>query len=154
MTNHDFPAASIPNPALEPFAFLIGSWNMTGTHGLMPGTILHGHASFEWLEGGAFILMRSHLDDPRFPATRAILGSDDAKGEYFMLTFDTRGVSRKHNASLHDGVWKWWRDAPNFSQRYQATIADDGNTLIGKGELCKDGTTWEKDLDLTYTREE
>jgi hypothetical protein len=32
------------------------------------------------------------------------------------------------------------------------TIADDGGTIVGKGELSKDGVSWEKDLDLTYTR--
>ena len=46
--------ASIPNPALEPFRVLIGSWDTTGTHGKLPDTILHGHASFEWLEGERF----------------------------------------------------------------------------------------------------
>jgi hypothetical protein len=48
---------------------------------------------------------------------------------------------------------KGWRNAPNFSQRYTWTFEDNGNTIIGKGELSKDGTTWEKDLDLTFTRE-
>ena len=144
--------ASIPNPALEPFRPLIGNWNTTGTHGAVPNIILHGHVSFEWLEGGAFLMMRSEIDDPRFPQGIAILGSDDSEGEYYMLTFDERGVSRKHEVSLHEKIWKWWRNAPGFSQRYEAIISEDGNTIIGKGELSKDGVTWEKDLDLTYTR--
>jgi hypothetical protein len=142
----------IPNPALEPFRVLIGNWETTGTHGLFRDTVLHGHTSFEWLEGGAFILMRSEIDDPRFPRTVAIIGSDDTQKEYYMLTYDERGVSRKHEVSLRDNLWKWWRNAPGFSQRYQGTIVDGGNTILGKGELSKDGTTWEKDLDLTYTR--
>jgi hypothetical protein len=49
-------------------------------------------------------------------------------------------------------VLKWWRNAPDFSQRFTGTIVDDGRTMIGKGELSKDGKAWEKDLDLTYTR--
>jgi hypothetical protein len=146
--------ASIPNPALEPFRVLIGNWNTTGTHGAVPDTILHGHASFEWLEGGAFLVMRSEIDDPRFPNTIAIFGSDDAEEEYYMLTFDERGVSRKYEVSLHDNIWKWWRSAPGFFQRYEGVIADDGNTIIGKGELSKDSSSWEKDLDLTYKRAE
>ena len=144
--------ASIPNPALERFRPLIGNWNTTGTHGAVPNIILHGHVSFEWLEGGAFLMMRSEIDDPRFPQGIAIPGSDDSEGEYYMLTFDERGVSRKHEVSLHEKIWKWWRNAPGFSQRYEAIISEDGNTIIGKGELSKDGVTWEKDLDLTYTR--
>lgn len=145
-------ASAIRNRSLQPFAFLIGTWNTTGTHGLVPDTILHGRTSFEWLENGAFLLMRSEIDDSRFPKGIAILASDDAVGELYMLTFDERGVSRKHEMSLRDNVWAWWRNAPGFFQRYTATIEDDGNTIVGKGELSKDGVTWEKDLDLTYTR--
>jgi hypothetical protein len=69
-----------------------------------------------------------------------------------MLTFDERGVSRKHEVSMRDNTWKWWRSTPGFFQRYEATITNDGNTIVGKGELSKDGVSWEKDLDLTYTR--
>ena len=144
--------ASVPNPALEPFRVLIGNWNTTGTHGAIPDTILHGHASFEWLEGGAFLVMRTEIDDPRFPSTIAIFGSDDSEEEYYMLTFDERGVSRKYEVSLHENIWKWWRSAPGFFQRYEGMITNDGNTIVGKGELSKDGVSWEKDLDLTYTR--
>lgn len=141
MTHNFSQKASIPNPALEPFRVLIGEWNTTGTHGLLPDTNLHGHASFEWLEGGAFMLMRSEIDDPRFPSSIVIFGSDDAQQTYTMLTFDERGVSRKHEMTLRDNLWKWWRNAPGFSQRYEGRIVDDGSTIIGKGELSKDGVT-------------
>jgi len=152
MTQNLAQEASIPNPALEPFRLLIGNWNTTGSHGLDPDTILHGHTSFEWMENGAFLIMRSEIDDPRFPSALAIIGSDDAEGQYYMLTFDERGVSRKHEVTLRDNVWKWWRNAPGFLQRYEGTIVEDGNRIIAKGELSKDGVSWEKDLDLTYTR--
>ena len=154
MNQHSPHDASIPNPALQPFSVLIGNWNTTGTHGLVPDTILHGHTSFEWLENGAFLLIRSEINDPRFPSTIAILGSDDAAAEYYMLTFDERGVSRKHEVTLLNNIWKWWRNAPGFFQRYEGIIEDGGNTIIGRGELSKDGVSWEKDLDLTYKRVE
>jgi hypothetical protein len=154
MNQHSMQEASISNPALQPFSVLIGNWNTTGTHGLVPDTILQGRTSFEWLEGGAFLLMRSEIDDPRFPKGIAIIGSDDSEGEYYMLTFDERGVSRKYDVALHDNIWKWWRNAPGFYQRYEGSIVDSGNMIISKGELSKDGLSWEKDLDLTYKRVE
>jgi len=144
--------ASIPNPALEPFRILIGDWNTVGTHALLPDMTLHGRTSFEWLEGGAFLMMRSEIDETGIPSGIAIFGSDDSAKEYFMLYFDERGVSRKYEVTLRDNIWKWWRNSPGFSQRYTGTIVDDGNTIIGKGELSKDGLSWEKDLDLTYRR--
>ena len=99
-------------------------------------------------------MMRSEIDEPDIPSGIAIIGSDDATKEYFMLYFDERGVSRKYEVSLHDNVLKWWRNAPGFSQRYEGTITDGNNTIIGKGELSKDGTSWEADLNLTYKRVE
>jgi hypothetical protein len=144
--------AAIPNPALEPFAVLIGEWSATGTHPLVPGTVLHGRASFKWIEGGAFLMWLSEVQQEGFPAGVAIFGSDDAAGAYYMMYFDERKVSRKYDVSFQDGVLTWWRDAPGFSQRYTWTITDDGNTIIGKGLLSKDGITWEKDLDLTFKR--
>ena len=144
--------AAIPNPALKAFGVLVGEWSTVGTHPLVPGTTFHGHTSFEWIEGGAFLIMHSEIQEPGIPSGVAIFGSDDSAGEYFMLYFDERGVSRKYGVTLSNNTWKWWRNAPGFSQRFTATIADDGRTIVGRGELSRDGTTWEGDLALTYTR--
>lgn len=141
-----------PNPALEAWRVLVGEWETVGSHGLLPGVTLHGRARFEWIEGGAFLLMRTEIDEPQIPSGIAIFGSDDSTREFFMIYFDERGVSRKYDASFEDNVLKWWRSGPEFSQTYTVTVADGGKRMIGKGELSKDGSTWEKDLDLTYTR--
>jgi hypothetical protein len=146
--------ASIPNPALKPFSVLLGTWETTGSHGLVPDTVLHGRTSFEWLQNGAFLMMRTEIDDPRFPSAVAIFGSDDSEEKYYMLTFDERGVSRRYDVTLRDNLWQWQRNAPGFFQRYEGRIAEDGNTIVTHGQLSKDGVSWEKDLDLTYTRVE
>jgi hypothetical protein len=152
MTQTQKTKAAIPNPALAPLKALIGEWKAVGSHPLLPGETLHGHSTFNWMEGGAFLISHSRVDKEGFPEGIAIFGSDDASGELFMLYFDERKVSRKYDVSVQDNVVKWWRNAPNFSQRYTWTFTDNGDTMIGKGELCKDGNTWEKDLDLTYSR--
>jgi len=144
--------ASIPNPKLKPLSALIGKWKTVGTHPLLPGTTFHGHTTFEWLEGGAFLIMHSEIAEPGIPSGNAIFGSDDDTGEYFMLYFDERGVSRKYEVTLRDDTLKWWRNAPGFSQRFSGTFVDGGRTIVGKGELSKDGSLWEGDLELTYTR--
>jgi hypothetical protein len=145
--HHDSPQeVAIANPALKPFRVLIGNWHTTGTHGQDPATVLHGQTSFAWLENGAFLLMRATIADPRFPGTIAIFGSDDAAAEYYMLTFDARGVSRKYDVTLRNNRWKWWRNAPGLLQRYEVLIEDGGYTMIGRGEVSKDGVSWEQDL--------
>ncbi len=144
--------AAIPNPLLEPFAVLIGEWETVGYHPYLPGKVLHGRTSFSWMEEGAFLMMRSENEEGNLPSGIAIFGSDDAVGELFMLYFDERKVSRKYEVSLQDKVFKWWRNDPAFSQRFTCLINDLDGTMIGKGEMCKDGTSWEKDLELTYRR--
>lgn len=144
--------AQIPNPALTPFGRLVGDWKTAGRHPSLPDKTLAGKSSFSWIEGGAFLRWHSEMDEKGFPAGIALFGSDEATGEFFMLYFDERKISRKYQVSLDNNVLTWWRNAPGFSQRYTWTITDNGDTIIGKGELCQDGTTWEKDLDQTFTR--
>jgi hypothetical protein len=152
MTRQSNREASIPNHLLEPFGVLIGKWETVGTHPMVPGTTFHGLTVFEWLEGGAFVIMHSEIDEPEIPSGVAVIGSDDSSGEFFMLYFDERGVSRKYDVALRDNTLNWWRSTPAFSQRFTGTFTDDGNTIIGKGEMQRDGSTWEGDLDLTYHR--
>lgn len=40
-----------------------------------------------------------------------------------------------------------WRE-----ERFTGTFVDDGNAIVGISELSKDGLTWKRDLELTYTR--
>jgi hypothetical protein len=143
---------SIPNPALEPLGILVGEWDTTGSHPLMPGAALHGHVVFEWIEGGAFLRMYSEVDHPKFPTGVAIFGSDADNGGISMLYFDDRKVSRICSASIDGRVWKWWRDDPSFSQRFVVEISEDGSTMNSKGEMRRNGKSWEGDLELSYTR--
>ncbi len=140
------------NLSLELFGILVGDWETLGSHPLVPDTVLHGQTSFKWLEGGAFLMMHSKIFYEGFPDTISIFGSDNALGTYFMLSFDERGISRIYEVIFQDNVLQWWRNEPGFSQRYSFTFIDNGNTIIGKGELSKDGLNWEKDLNLNYTR--
>ena len=104
------------------------------------------------LTGGAFLMMRTEMEEGKIPASIAIFGSDNTKGEFFMLYFDERKVSRKCDVQFNGNVLKWWRTGPEFSQRYTFTFTDNNNTIISRGEMSENGTTWEPDLDLTYTR--
>ncbi|MGA9097738.1 MAG: hypothetical protein WB392_02265 [Methanotrichaceae archaeon] len=53
---------------------------------------------------------------------------------------------------LSSGVWEMWRDFPGFSQRFEGTFSEDGNTITAHREMSSDGSNWEHDFDLTYTR--
>ncbi|SRR6266496_69165 len=143
--------AAMPNPHLEPFSILVGTWNTVGHHPLIPGVELHGSVTFEWIDNGAFLRMSSVVDNPQIPNGIALFGSDNDAKRIFMLYFDEREISRKYDVSFEDNILKWWRDNPKFSQRFTVTF-DDDNHMTGKGEMCRDGKTWEGDLELVYSR--
>ena len=141
-----------PNPALEPLAPLVGEWRTTGTHPLVPGTTFHGRTSFAWHEGGAFLLMRSEIDEPEVPSGVAVIGSDDAAGTFTMMYFDERGVSRQYTVEVAEGEVSWHRDEAGFAQRMVFTIAADGGRLDAQGRMARNGGSWEDDLQLSYER--
>ena len=141
------------NPRLQALAVLVGEWATVGTHPMLPGKTFHGHASFTWLESGAFLLFHSHIDEPEIPNGVAILGTDDSNPDAgAMLYFDVRNVSREYRWTISSNVWTWSRDELGFSQRMVLTIANDGLRIEAKGQMSRNGKSWEPDLQLTYTR--
>jgi hypothetical protein len=54
--------------------------------------------------------------------------------------------------SIGDGRWELRREGEPFSQRFTATISDDGDTIVGRWEKALDGRTWETDFDFTYRK--
>jgi hypothetical protein len=120
---------------------------------MIPDTVLHGTASITRLEPGGFLQIRSSIhEEVGIPAGVAVVGGDGISGRYVLLHHDERGVSRVYDAALEGRTLRWWRNAPDFAQRYSLTVSPDGRSMAGKGELCRDGSSWEQDLDLTYTR--
>jgi hypothetical protein len=134
---------------LELLGALVGTWTTEGRHPLLPAAI-RGRATFEWLEGGTFLVFRSHYDHPEIPDALAVMGV--IEGELSMQYFDARGVHRVYSVAMSPGTWRFWRDDADFSQRFTGTFSDDGDTITGRGEMSRDGTTWEGDLALTYRR--
>src|SRR5579864_6544891 len=123
-----------PNPALERLNVLVGEWKMQASVG---GQLVgRARAAFEWLEEGAFLVQHADVEPSEFeppaewvanspfPLATAI-GLDDSTERFSMLYGDARGVFRVYQMSLADGVWKVWREAPGFFQRFTGTFSDD-----------------------------
>ena len=100
------------------------------------------------------MLFRSWRSEAPEPAPTAtwVIGSDGAPEPCTALYQDSRGVSRVYRTSLVDGVWKVWRDAPGFWQRFTGTVDVDAGTIRGAWEGSKDGATWTHDFDLVFSR--
>ena len=131
---------------LEP---LIGEWTIEVRHPDI-GEV-HGEMSVESLDGG-YLVQRSALEDTRFPRGISLFGPTEAGDRIVQHYFDSRGVARVYELSLENGVWRTWRDDPEFSQRFTGTFSDDGSTIEVTLERTEPDGTWVHDFDLTYRR--
>jgi len=143
------------NAALEQLAPLLGEWNIEITAMSMdpdPSATVRGHSSFAWLEGGAFLVQHSEMPNSAFPTTTSVMGPDEEASTYRMLYYDSRGVSRIYRMTFSGGIWTLWRDFPGFSQRFHGMFDESGRVITASWEKSTDGSSWEHDFDLTYTK--
>jgi hypothetical protein len=138
------------DPALEPFDALIGTWATEATHPMVDA-VVHGSVTYEWLEGGHFIVQRSHNDHELFPDAICVIGAPEDGDGLVMEYFDSRGVRRTYGISLEDGVLRIWRDAPGFDQRMTAELG--GDTFVAQFQLAETPGEWKDDLKATYRRQ-
>ena len=137
------------DPALEPFDALVGTWETEAQHRLVE-EIVRGSTTFEWLEGGHFLVQRSHVEHELFPDAICIIGAPETGDGLVMETFDSRGIRRTYGTSLENGVWRIWRDHPGFEQRFSATIGPD--RFEGVFELAENPGDWQEDMRVSYRR--
>ncbi len=147
------PDSTDPLKDLDAF---VGEWNVAGAMTLDEPMEISGWTGFEWLAGGGFLVQRSTTEREEFPNTLAVIGPADEGEGYVMHYFDSRGVSRIYTMSLDGRSWTLER-APSgprsdFWQRWIGEFSEDGNTIQGRWETSDDGSAWELDFHLTYTR--
>jgi len=155
------------DPALEELNRLVGTWDTEATHPARPGLVIHGSAEIQWLEGKRFLIHRARTDQAEFPDSISIMGfmgrdrvedpqnpasNVASESRPCMHYFDSRGVFRIFDWSIDQVAWRFWRNAPAFSQRFTGTFQRDGQTIEGQSELCRDDVNWKKDLQITYRR--
>src|SRR5215213_2993517 len=109
------------DPVMEPFEALVGTWETEATHPAVDAVVA-GSISYEWLEGGHFLVQRSRNDHDLFPDAICVIGAPESGDALVMEYFDSRGVRRTYAVSLEDGVLRIWRDEPGFAQRFSATL--------------------------------
>jgi hypothetical protein len=137
------------DPSLEPFDALIGAWATEATHPQFDG-VVPGSTTFEWLEGGHFLLQRTRNDHELFPDAISVIGAPEAGEGLVAEYFDSRGVRRTYGVSLDNGVLRLWRDAPGFDQRFSATLGRD--SFEGLWQLAETPGAWQDDLKVSYRR--
>ena len=106
---------------VQHFEPLVGEWT---TKVRMPGSdeVVRGRTTFEWLEGGGYLIQRAVMDDPVFPRGVMVVGPDAGGERVVQHPFDSLRLSA------------------------------DGMTIEGAWEICEDGKTWRHDFELTYMK--
>ncbi len=137
---------------LEP---LIGEWT---TEVRMPGhdEVIRGRTTFEWLEGGGYLIQRAEMEDPVFPRGVMVIGPATGGGRVVQHYFDSRGIARVYAMTFDGRSWTLERHAPDctplsFHQRWLGTFEDE-DTIRGRWETSPDGRDWQLDFELAYRR--
>ena len=145
--------------SLDRLDVLAGEWEMEATFeagyfgpGSPPVTRRGGRTRFEWLDGRFFLTQRFTIEDPAAPSGIAIIGAGPEPGAFTQHYYDSRGVARTYQMTLNAGIWKLWREAPGFWQRFTGVISGDGLTITGAWEASADGREWTHDFGLAYLK--
>lgn len=54
--------------------------------------------------------------------------------------------------TFEDRLWRIWRNAAGFHQRFEGRLRLDGRIIEAQWEKSADGKTWEHDFDLKYVK--
>ena len=144
---------------MEELAPFIGEWtmqvDMPNAPPADPGA--EARCVFEWMPGKRFLVQRWQISVPEAPDGTALIGFDEGRGKLLQHYFDSRGVARVYEMTFDRRVWTLLRETPDFSpldfrQRFEGTFSDDGDTISGRWEIAHEGSGWELDFHLAYTR--
>lgn len=144
------------NPMLKDLQILIGKWEMELSNAsFLPNfiTTIKEDISFEWFEGGEFLIMRMSTKKDGMSWAVWIIGRDEYSPNYSVFYFDNRHVSRVYEMIFGNGIWKLWRNSSEFSQRFTAKMSKNKEVIKGHWEKSVDGENWEHDFDVTYVKQ-
>ena len=134
--------------AMRALEVLVGDWETDA-----PGMGAEGRTSFEWLDGGGFLIERSLVSRPEFPNSISAIGPTGPDGALQQHYFDSRGVARVYEMTLDAGTWTLYRAGPDWPQRYVGQLSEDGNAITGRWERgTEPGAPLQHDFDLNFSR--
>jgi hypothetical protein len=133
---------------MEALNVLVGAWKTNA-----PAMEAEGLTTFEWLEGGGFLIERSTVNRPEFPNAVCVIGATGPGGALQQHYFDSRGVARVYEMTLENGTWTLFRAGPDWPQRYVGRLSPDGDTITGHWERGDEpGGPLQHDFDLNFSR--
>ena len=134
---------------LEP---LVGIWKTRGStiaSASMPAVEFSGTDSYEWLQGGFFLLHRVDvlMGDRRVIGVETIW-FDPARRCYRTHFVDVEGQTSTYEAQLDGREWT----LASLADRFAGHFSEDWATISGRWERTVGDADWEPWMDVTLTR--
>lgn len=154
---HHAAAHAAPDMEHERLDAFIGKWHMEGQQlagPAGPAASISALQTYEWLEGGQFLIHRfdGHVGDSP-AACVEIIGFEPERRCYRAHTFYNNGQMNVWDIDLRGDQWRvlgdWNSGDRQMKVRCTTTFADDGQTMTSKWEHSSDGLRWQTFWDVS-----
>jgi len=134
---HDQPG---PNPALKSLDVMVGTWDLKGRESGPDGEI-HGQVTFEWMEGGFYLVQRVDFDyiGQKIKGVEYI-GHDEsceALRSYFFSNYGPGpfvGVALEYAWEVGDDTFTIWGGFVSSPANFKGKFSDDCTPITGRWE--------------------
>lgn len=122
-----------PHPALRALEFMVGMWDLNGRD-FTTNEEIRGQSTFEWLEGGFFLVHRYHFDYAGRPFIEYI-GYEEKSGHLRTHVFGSQTPDPlQYTWEVDEHSFTNWFGDVGADNHYRGTFREDKNTLIGQWE--------------------
>ena len=129
-----------PNPVLNSLNVMVGTWELKGRESGPVGEI-HGRPTFEWMEGGFYLVQHVDIDYIGRQITGAEYIGYDAANQHLKSYFFSNegpgpfgGVALEYVWEVGAGTLTIWGGFVGSPAHFKGTFSEDGNTISGHWE--------------------
>ena len=129
-----------PNPALASLDAMVGTWNLIGRESGPDGEI-HGQVTFEWMEGGFYLVQRVDVDHIGQEIKGVeYIGYDESSNTLKSYFFSNHGpgpfggVALEYAWEVGDDNLTIWGGFVGSPANFKGKFSDDRNTITGRWE--------------------
>lgn len=125
----------MPNPALKALEVMVGTWDLKG-HDFTTNDEIRGQSTFEWMEGGFFLVHRFHIGyAARMFTGIGYIGYNEKSGHLKAHVFSTQDPTPlEYTWEVNENTFTNWFGDVGSENHYKGKFGEDKNTLIGQWE--------------------